>query len=61
MTELQRLEHAALVHDLEAYECETCADQADPRCTACKGHGIYYRMSRKPCGRTDCPIGRRPA
>jgi hypothetical protein len=59
MTEDQRMEHALLVHDLEAFECVTCAMKADRRCTLCAGHVVYYRMNCSPCGRADCPVGRR--
>jgi len=61
MTEQQRLDHAELVHNLTAYECATCAVKSDRACPLCGGHGTYYSMDLAPCGRADCPIGRRPA
>lgn len=61
MTELQRLDHAELVHDLTVYECVACAVEPDRSCSVCAGHGTYYSMNCNPCGRADCPIGRQPS
>lgn len=60
MTDDQKMEHAVLVHQLEVYECDTCAVEPDPACELCGGHGEYYTMVTEPCGRADCPVGRRP-
>jgi hypothetical protein len=60
VTEEQRIKHGVLVHGLEAYECAPCAVSPDPGCSLCKGAGTYFLMDLAPCGRADCPVGRRP-
>jgi hypothetical protein len=58
---MECLDHAELVHDLTVCDCEVCQVEPDKSCQVCAGDVTYFSMNCNPCGRADCPIGRRPA
>lgn len=58
LTELQRMEHVAALHNLQTRACPAHCDpdQPDPRCKSCVGWGVVFTMDTKPCG-PGCPVG----